>query len=209
MNHHTPPDALDVLSLDGDSNVQWVTLLHPRTPARAVVRLAHEATAHCLAVHHPNTPEPIRQRLLDAGVCKNSCHGPRIYTHRHPWRSRYLPAGLFRRTAGDDQSFFAAGACHILAWAMLERHPDRGLTVHALRRRGEAYAHHVFVSDGLWAFDHCGWTLDTELREAYDSEVLVIRTDLGTFCAEHDHRLPEQFALPPWARARDFIARYE
>ncbi len=85
---------------------------------------------------------------------------------------------------------------------------SKGFQIYALRERGGQYPFHVFVSDGLWAFDHCGWTLDTELREAYEAEVLMVQTDLETFCAENNHRLPEQFAHLPWQRAHDYIARY-
>jgi hypothetical protein len=172
--------------------------------------------------HHPNTPEELRQRLVRVGACKGSstaCRGWRAYTHRHSWKSRYKPAGLFRRTdeeradqllswQRDDQPFFAAGACHILAWAFMRTRPDTGYEIHALRRPGEAHAHHVYVSDGLWAFDHCGWTLASELRQAYEAELIIIRSDLETFCAQHSHRLPEQFAYLPWQRAHDFIARF-
>ncbi|MBV1852611.1 hypothetical protein KUA19_20980 [Catellatospora sp. NEAU-YM18] len=126
---------------------------------------------------------------------------------------------MFRRTDAErtdqqlawqrsDQAFFAAGACHILAWAFLEAYPDGGFQIHALRKQGEPHPHHVYVTDGLWAFDHCGWTLWSELRQWYQSEDLVIRTDLTTFCAENYHRLPEQFSHLPWQRAHDYLDRY-
>jgi hypothetical protein len=231
-NHNAPPDALDLLTQDSDRQVQWNALRHTRTPAQALERMAREEAVKSgdrwfidrqLIAHHPNAPEPLRQSLFQAGVCRDcskTCHSWRFYTHRHKWHSFYQPAGLFRRTESeradqlqswgrDDQAFFAAGACHILAWAFMKSHPGKGFSIYALRERGETHPFHVYVSDGLWAFDHCGWTLSTELREAYEAEVLKIQSDLETFCAEHDHRLPEQFAHLPWQRASDYIARYE
>jgi len=132
--------------------------------------------------------------------------------------TRYLPAGLFRRTEAEradqmlswqrsDQAFFASGACHILAWAFAESHP--GFQIYGVRPNGEENFEHIIAGDGLWAFDHCGWTLTAELLEAYDAEAIPIQTDLETFCARNNHRLPEQFAFLPWQRARDYIARID
>jgi len=50
----------------------------------------------------------------------------------------YRPAGMFRRTPEEradqevswrrtDQAFFAAGACHILAWEFVARNPAYGV----------------------------------------------------------------------------------
>ncbi|MEV7230308.1 hypothetical protein AB0M79_25310 [Polymorphospora sp. NPDC051019] len=230
-NHNTPADALDPLTRDSDRIVRWIALLHPRTPAHALERIArdhqdpfdiHSSTVRDRIAHHPHTPDGLRQALAQAGACPNcspTCPEARTYTHRHPWQSRYEPADRFRRTDAeradqllswqrDDQAFFAAGACHILAWAFLQTNPDSGYEIHGLRRPGEAHCHHVYVTDGLWAFDHCGWTLASELRKAYQSENLIIRSDLETFCAEHNSRLPHQFAHLPWQRAHNYIARY-
>jgi hypothetical protein len=131
----------------------------------------------------------------------------------------YLPSSMFRRTPAEradqmlswqrsDQAFFASGACHILAWAFVETHPDYRL--YGVLRTGEENFEHVIADNGLWAFDYCGWTLRSELLQAYEDATLVpIETDLETFCAAHNHRLPEQYAFVPWQRARDYIGRYE
>jgi hypothetical protein len=60
----------------------------------------------------------------------------------------------------SDKAFFAAGACHILAWTFLEIYPAAGFHPMGLRRVGQAHADHVYVTDGTWAFDHDGWTLE-------------------------------------------------
>lgn len=131
----------------------------------------------------------------------------------------YMPAGLFQRTDAeradqflswqrDDRAFFAAGACHILAWAFMRLHPDSGFEVYALRRPGSRYSSHVYVSDGTWAFDYFGWTPDAELRQAYQMEVSVVSVGLETFCAENWHRLPEQYPHMPWDRAYAYIGGF-
>jgi hypothetical protein len=139
----------------------------------------------------------------------------------------YQPSSLFRRTPEQladqelswqrsDQAFFAAGACHILGFAFQDAHPHAGFTITALRRRGHQHASHVYVSNGHWAFDHCGWTPETELLEATAAaepdppwERLPITTDLVTFCADHYHRPPHLFAHNPWPRAHAYLDRFE
>jgi ribosomal protein S18 acetylase RimI-like enzyme len=220
-NHNTPPSALDHLMRDEDSDVRWNALLHPRTPARALIRAVDDVIYRENVAHHPNTPEDLRRDLRAAGVCPNcspACPGWRVYTHREPRRSRYQPARMFRRTDAEradqmlswqrsDQAFFASGACHILAWAFAETHA--GFRIYGVRPRGSNTFEHVIASNGLWAFDHCGWTLTSELVQAYQGDLVPIEADLESFCAANNHRLPGQFAFPPWPRARDYIARYE
>jgi hypothetical protein len=77
----------------------------------------------------------------------------------------YDPPVRYTRTAAEradqllswqrgDKAFFAAGACHILAWAFLQR-GDRsaGFTPVGIHRVGNRSMDHVYVSDGTWAFD--------------------------------------------------------
>jgi hypothetical protein len=63
----------------------------------------------------------------------------------------------------DDVRFFAAGACHILAFAFLDVYPDAGFRTVGIRARGQAHPMHVYVTDGQWAFDFDGWTPVDEL----------------------------------------------
>jgi hypothetical protein len=136
----------------------------------------------------------------------------------------YTPAATFRRTPAErvdqelawnrtDQAFFAAGACHILAWTFVEQRPYFGIA--ALRKVGEANPSHVIATDGRWAFDHDGWTMETDLLAAtaqYEPEkpweLLSVSTDLGTFCATNNHRLPDLYFDDPRPRARAYIARF-
>ena len=137
------------------------------------------------------------------------------------------PCSTFRRTPAEradqelswrrgDQAFFAAGACHILAFAFQHLHPDAGFSVIGLRKIGEAWVSHAYVSDGRWAFDHDGWTPEEELlavttaaEPAPGWQRLVIDTDLETFCREHSSPAATPVAHPPWQRAYDYIARFD
>lgn len=142
--------------------------------------------------------------------------------HLQPTRAAYEAPGTLRRTVAQradphlawdrpDAAFFADGACHILAWALLRQHPHKPVRIVALRRQGDRHASHVIASYGAWAFDYAGWTPKEDLvaaiarYEARELEQLHIGHDLAAFCAEHDHRLPEQFAYDPWPRARAFF----
>ncbi|RCV48146.1 hypothetical protein [Marinitenerispora sediminis] len=138
----------------------------------------------------------------------------------------YRPSAHFRRTAEErrdqllswnreDTAFFAAGACHILAFAFLETYPEAGFRAMGLWPRGERDPGHVYVTDGTWAFDHGGWTRPGELlavtraaEPAADLRPQAINAGLDTFCACHRHRPRQRFAFDPWSRALRYIARF-
>lgn len=134
-------------------------------------------------------------------------------------------AGLFRRTdlersdqqlAWDrtDQAFFAAGACHVLAWGCRAFHQDRALAIHAIRFAGQEQVFHTYAVWESWAFDHSGWNAQHELLEVNaefedrNVEGLNITVTLSEFCAEHHHRMPGQYWRDPMNRARDYVARF-
>jgi hypothetical protein len=142
----------------------------------------------------------------------------------------YKPGLLFERTPEErkdpflswqreDQPFFAAGACHILAEMFRQLHYGEDFQVIFIKPRIENQGTHVYVSNGTWAFDHNGWTLEKELLEttisAYSKrypkwafERIVVKEDLETFCRNNNHRLPWQFAYLPWERAYNFIKQF-
>ncbi|MFF2554908.1 hypothetical protein ACFVUS_28160 [Nocardia sp. NPDC058058] len=137
----------------------------------------------------------------------------------------YVPCAVFRRTPLErfdqhlawyrhDQWFFAAGACHILAYVFLEQHPGR-FNVFGLWPHLAADPSHVYASDGTWAFDHSGWTPLTELLEVSraaepdaDYHSRPIAMDLDELCARHWHRSPAEFIQDPRPRARAYIAQF-
>ncbi|WP_404962459.1 hypothetical protein [Streptomyces sp. 147326] len=66
-------------------------------------------------------------------------------------------------TASIAAGFFAAGACHNLAYAFMDAHPEAGFRPIGLWPREARDPGHVYVTDGRWAFDHAGWTPQSEL----------------------------------------------
>lgn len=145
----------------------------------------------------------------------------------------YKPSLLFERTPEeyrdpflswqrDDQPFFAAGACHILAELFIQLHPDQNFTMIHIKP-GEGFSgNHVYASDGTWAFDHNGWTLESDLLEAttaaytkkypgwHYERVNIEPTgeSLEKFCKANNHRLPWQYAHLPWERAYNYINHF-
>lgn len=148
-------------------------------------------------------------------------------SYDHPM---YQPASRLARTPAEqadqdlswqrcDERFFAAGACHILAWTFLRTHPNAGFRAVGLRLAGEQYAWHVYVTDDVWAFDYYGWTPEQELLEVTQAEKagtgdkrplqrVELPSDLTVFCREHFHYEPHEFAELPWARAQAYLARF-
>jgi hypothetical protein len=138
----------------------------------------------------------------------------------------YRSSAQFRRTPAeradqmlswnrDDVRFFAAGACHILAFAFLEVYPKAGFGTVGVWARGEAYPMHLYVTDGEWAFDFDGWTLSGELlavtRAAEPDagyEQRPIEAGLSAFCREYNHRDRPYYAFDPWERALRYIAQF-
>jgi hypothetical protein len=126
--------------------------------------------------------------------------------------------------ARDDKSFFASGACHILAYTFFSLHPDKELEIVFLRPAGTASGGtigcHAYVRQGSWAFDFQGWTLESELLSVtrqdwqdrvpgWDYTTEVVTDDLETFCSKTNHRPPAYFAFLPWARTYNYIAQFE
>jgi len=136
-----------------------------------------------------------------------------------------LAAGAFRRTqaerddqhlswARSDRAFFAAGACHILAWSIREMYAERELAIGSIRRVGAEQVFHTYATWDRWTFDHSGWhrfPAIVEANEAYDGgplESVRIEDDLTAFCARHHHRMPEQYWANPSSRARGYITQF-
>ncbi|MEU1247600.1 hypothetical protein ACWD8I_11420 [Micromonospora arida] len=134
-------------------------------------------------------------------------------------------AGAFRRTATErsdqrvaweraDKAFFAAGACHVLAWVCRDSYPDRSISVAALRLAGDLQIFHVYAIWAGWAFDHSGWNPEPRLLavnadfEGQPLERVGVTVDLAEFCGEHQHRMPDQYWRDPLPRAREYVGRY-
>ncbi|WP_191837303.1 hypothetical protein [Catellatospora chokoriensis] len=134
-------------------------------------------------------------------------------------------AGKYRRTPLEradqqvswersDQAFFAAGACHILAWVCRESHPDKSIELTGLRLAAEPQVFHVYATWNDWAFDHSGWNPESQLFtvnqdfEGRPLDRVRITADLAAFCAEHHSRMPHQYWQDPLPRAHGYLRRY-
>jgi hypothetical protein len=124
-----------------------------------------------------------------------------------------------RSWARPDRAFFAAGACHILAFRFLHLHPVEGRDVVYIRPSAGLLGSHVYVSDGVWAFDFDGWTPErVVLKETVRScrsrwpgwgfDRVVISGTLDQFCAENHHRRPCDYAFDPILRADAYIRQF-
>jgi hypothetical protein len=144
---------------------------------------------------------------------------PSLLFDRTPEEQRDLLASWDR----DDQAFFAAGACHILADLFVQLHREEGYKIIYIKPAEGLPGNHVYASNGEWAFDHNGWTREVELiattEAAYQKKypgwyytkytIEQTMTSLEEFCKANDHRLPWQFAHLPWERAHKYIATFE
>lgn len=121
----------------------------------------------------------------------------------------------------SDKAFFAAGACHVLAFTFKTLHPERQLEIIYIKPAPEfnMTGSHVYVRDGEWAFDFNGWTKEQELLDiteqeyqkqypGWSYETITITDDLETFCRDNQHRPPAYFAQLPWERAYRYISLF-
>jgi hypothetical protein len=117
-----------------------------------------------------------------------------------------------------DAAFFAAGACHVLAFRFLARHAGEMFAGIYLRPRNGLPGSHTYVSDGTWAFDFNGWTLeevllsesaaDTRRRwPGWDFDRIVVEKSLDQFCVSWQHRLPSEYAGDVIRRADGYLDR--
>lgn len=135
-------------------------------------------------------------------------------------------ASVYRRTQAErddqllswqrtDRAFFAAGACHILAWTCRALYPSRSIGITAVRAQDEDQVFHAFATWNDWAFDHSGWHSADALVAANQDFVgyplvrVDITTDLAGFCRQHYHRLPHEYHHDPRPRAREYVRRFD
>ncbi len=130
-----------------------------------------------------------------------------------------------RQWALPDRVFFAAGACHILAYAFIERY--RPATLRAVWiKPGQGYVgNHIFVETPDWAFDYHGYArpqvlLDHTWKRArhywpgWDATLVELPSDVLVSEAKsrtYDGlwlREPRQFLHDALPRARAYLARF-
>lgn len=132
---------------------------------------------------------------------------------------------LEKRWALPDRVFFACGACHILAYAFLERHGPADMKALWIKPAAGHTGNHIFVEDGATVFDFHGYSgrarfLDHHWRRArfhhpgWDAtlvelppEILVAgpasRAINGLWL-----RGPDQYFADALPRARAFLDRF-
>lgn len=126
---------------------------------------------------------------------------------------------IFKFWEREDRPFFAAGACHILAALFVQLHQHENYHMTFVKPDNGFPGTHVYASNGIWAFDHNGWTKEKDLihltRKAYAAkypgwkcQLTVIEDSLEDFCKANNHRLPWRYAYLPWERAYRYIAQF-
>jgi len=129
-----------------------------------------------------------------------------------------------RRWNLPDRVFFAAGACHILAHAFLERFRGSRFGPIWVRPHGDFTGNHVFVANGDLAFDYHGYVFLDRLVAHYtrrarrlfpgwDADLVPVTTSLVNRGEAKtiglDIREPAQFLHDALPRARRFLDRFD
>jgi hypothetical protein len=124
---------------------------------------------------------------------------------------------IFKAWARPDEAFFAAGACHILGHLFFWMHRHEGFKLTHIRPTKGDVGHHMFASNGEWAFDFNGWTREKDLLQSYTAAYKKeypgwsyekIIYEHGLFDKPEDHMPPEFFPHLPWERAYKYIQRF-
>ncbi|ARO32678.1 hypothetical protein NXC14_PA00413 (plasmid) [Rhizobium sp. NXC14] len=126
-----------------------------------------------------------------------------------------------RRWALPDRIFFGNGACAILAGVFLKEAPLPEFYAERIIP-GEGFAgNHIFVTDGVVAFDHHGYSLRNRLL-AYHTNGWASRSAEGWNCRLervtfdlldrrdlNDNKMlgPDQYLHDPIARAETYLGR--
>ncbi|HSX05145.1 MAG TPA: hypothetical protein VLF69_01615 [Candidatus Saccharimonadales bacterium] len=139
-----------------------------------------------------------------------------IYQHS-PEESR----DVFLAWQRPDKTFFASGACHILAHMFLSLHDGEDYRLIYIKPKGDYPGNHLYASNNTWAFDFNGWSLEQDLLEvhadgycqaypAWGYERIVIEEGLPAYVAKGNHNLrpPEYFPQLPWERAYNYIKQF-
>jgi hypothetical protein len=124
-----------------------------------------------------------------------------------------------------DRQFFADGACQVLAYAFLERYPDLDFRARWIKPASGYIGNHIFVADGVNAFDYHGPTTEHRLlslvfrrarRFHPDWDATIIDLSPDVLISERRSRQieglwlrePEQFLHDALPRAYAFLDRF-
>ena len=70
----------------------------------------------------------------------------------------YRKSNAEMRWALPDRVFFACGACHVLAYAFLERWGRSDMNAVWIKPIPGHTGNHIFIDGGAWAFDYHGYS---------------------------------------------------
>jgi hypothetical protein len=130
-----------------------------------------------------------------------------------------------RRWHRPDRHFSANGACQVLAFAFLERYPDLGFHARWIKPATGFTGNHIYVTDGVNAFDYHGLTTERRLvafgfRRArrffpgWDATLVDLPTPAlisEPYSRQFEGlhlREPRQFLHNALPRARNFLDRF-
>lgn len=121
----------------------------------------------------------------------------------------------------EDEVFFAAGACHILAYAFLELYEEKGFKALWIKPEPGERGNHIFVTEDTVTFDYSGLTT----YDAYISKVenflspvefQLVELPSQVLISEAESkryeglwlREPKQFLHDALPRARKYLKRF-
>jgi hypothetical protein len=130
-----------------------------------------------------------------------------------------------RRWHRPDRHFFANGACQILAHVFLERYNDMGFRARWIKPAAGFSGNHIYVTDGINAFDYHGLTTEQRLLAfafkrggrffpGWDAKLVDLPTDVLTSEVRSRQieglwlRQPDQFLQDALPRAQAFLDRF-
>jgi hypothetical protein len=149
-------------------------------------------------------------------------HVDNMYQVRTPNCSKHEPD---RRWALPDRVFFACGACHILAYAFLQRHGAPEMQATWIRPAPGFSGNHIFVGGDAWVFDYHGysrrdrflehtWKRARQIWPGWDASLIDLPHDVLISEARsrtYDGlwlREPRQFPHDALPRAEIFLDRF-
>jgi hypothetical protein len=124
-----------------------------------------------------------------------------------------------------DRIFFAAGACHMLAYAFLERYPDCGFSPVWIRPSPGHTGNHIVLLTDERVFDYHGFSTwphywahtlrrANQLWPGWSADLVSIRPQaLVSRRHAQDYaglwmKEPQEYLLDPLARARRYLQRF-
>ncbi len=131
-----------------------------------------------------------------------------------------------KRWALPDRVFFACGACHVLAFAFLERYGTPDMTALWIKPNPGFTGNHIIVATGTWVFDYHGYAergpylthcWERARRRWPGWDATLVELPRHVLISEHKSRQvpglrlmePEQFLHDALPRAHTYLDRFQ